>query len=95
MTKDKTLIEKRKTKKPKVTYTTGDPDLNIAFFNKRMGTDFEADKLAFTQADLDNSGELAMIATSEVGEAGTLAEAKKKKKRKKRNPRAVHIAGMP
>ena len=90
---NKTLTEKRK-RKPKITYTTGDPDLNIAFFNKRMGTDFEADKLAFTQADLDNTSELPIEAIAEIGEAGPLAEAKKKRKKRKKR-KVTYIAGLP
>lgn len=48
------ILEKKKSKKKAVansiTYTTGDPDLNIAFFNGRMGTDFSQD-LEVSEAD--------------------------------------------
>jgi hypothetical protein len=91
MTNDK----KRKLKRnPNITYTTGDPDLNIAFFNKRMGTDFDADSLEFVQGDLESSSELIAEVSPEVGGMDSLEEAKKKKKKRK-TPRVVHIAGLP
>jgi hypothetical protein len=93
MTNDKRKKLKRNTN---ITYTTGDPDLNIAFFNKRMGTDFDTDSLEFMQGDLEPSSELIAEVSPEVGGMGPLEEAKKKKKKKKRKtPRVVHVAGMP
>ena len=94
--KDIVLEKKRKQRRPKVassiTYTTGDPDLNIAFFNKQMGTDFESDKLAFTQDDLNDSSDLAMEVCSGDGCGGALAEAKRETKRYYIRPQNIFCA---
>ena len=94
--KDILLEKKRKQRRPKVansiTYTTGDPDLNIAFFNKHMGTDFESDKLAFTQDDLNSNSELAMEVCSGDGCGTALTEAKRETKRYYIRPQNIFCA---
>lgn len=96
MNKKDILLEKnRKQRKTKVansvTYTTGDPDLNIAFFNKRMGTNFEADKLEFTQSDLDGSTDLT-VEVCDGDDCGALTEAKRETKRYYVRPQNIFCA---
>ena len=79
------ILEKKKSKKKAVansiTYTTGDPDLNIAFFNGRMGTDF-GQGLEGNEAGCSDG----------MGEAGSLNEAKRETKRYYIRPQNIFCA---
>lgn len=88
--------KKRKNKKhcDSVTYTTGDPMLNLRFFNKINGTDFDdnedvADKIASDLAggETTNAGESAGVAGdtgSTGGEGGGIGESLTEAKREVR-----------
>lgn len=79
------ILEKKKSKKKAVansiTYTTGDPDLNIAFFNGRMGTDF----------DQESEGSEAGCSDG-MCEASSLNEAKRETKRYYIRPQNIFCA---
>lgn len=79
------ILEKKKAKKKAVansiTYTTGDPDLNIAFFNGRMGTDFDQE---LEGSEVECSGGMC--------EASSLNEAKRETKRYYIRPQNIFCA---
>ena len=79
------ILEKKKSKKKAVAnsiaYTTGDPDLNIAFFNGRMGTDF-GQGLEGNEAGCSDG----------MCEAGSLNEAKRETKRYYIRPQNIFCA---
>ena len=85
------LVEKKKSKKKTVssiTYTTGDPDLNIKFFNRSMGTDFSKD-ISSESNSLDNDNG---ISSEVAGEGGALTEAKRETKRYYIRPQNIFCA---
>jgi len=85
------LVEKKKSKKKamdSITYTTGDPALNIKFFNKSMGTDFSKDVSSETNSLNSDSG----VNSEVVGDGGALTEAKRETKRYYIRPQNIFCA---
>lgn len=73
---------KQKKKNYNITYTTGDIDLNIAHFNKCMGTDFSKEDLVSEDSDISNETAQDSTASAEsLGENIKLSEAKRIVKR--------------
>lgn len=77
----KNMLNEKKKKQKKavcngITYTTGDPALNIKHFNKRMGTDFENSnqELIFDTSDLSGAGAESAEVVSTGETSGGLSE---------------------
>lgn len=85
------LVEKKKSKKKamdSITYTTGDPALNIKFFNRSMGTDFSKDISSETNSLNSDSG----VSSEVAGDGGALTEAKRETKRYYIRPQNIFCA---